>query len=233
MKNVHVLPTYKPSSLFRDIKGKLGFNTEWTEFPLGRKNQHIYITNDEKVKDGDWFINTFNDNQPKLQKRYGDWITCYNQHKIILTTDPELIADGVQAIDNEFLEWFVKNPSCEFVEVEKVDTFKKTNEVYVDEITGGNYYEVNKKYKIIIPQEVSKQQTAVDWLWEQVDEILPFSVDTETGIKLYNAKEQAKEMEKEQHKHTFEESRLTHPMVGFKHDTFSEYYNETFNTEQP
>ena len=44
----------------------------------------------------------------------------------------------------------------------------------------------------------NKQQTAVEWLWEQIDEILPFSVDTETGIKLYNAKEQAKEMEKEQ-----------------------------------
>jgi len=42
------------------------------------------------------------------------------------------------------------------------------------------------------------KQTAVEWLWEQIDKILPFSVDTETGIKLYNAKEQAKEMEKEQ-----------------------------------
>jgi hypothetical protein len=223
MKNVHVLPTYKPSSLFRDIKGKLGFNTEWTEFPLGRKNQHIYITNDEKVKDGDWFINTFNDNQPKLQKRYGDWITCYNQHKIILTTDPELVADGVQAIDNAFLEWFVKNPTCEEV---KVDLLPYDGTKSISKYWGG-------EHKIIIPQEVSKQQTAVDWLWEQLDEILPFSVDTETGIKLYNAKEQAKEMEKEQHKHTFEESRLTHPMVGFKHDTFSEYYYETYNTTKP
>jgi hypothetical protein len=44
----------------------------------------------------------------------------------------------------------------------------------------------------------SNKMTAVQWLWEQIDEILPFSVDTETGIKLYNAKEQAKEMEKEQ-----------------------------------
>jgi len=41
------------------------------------------------------------------------------------------------------------------------------------------------------------KQTAVEWLWEQIDKILPFSVDTETGIKLYNAKEQAKQMEKE------------------------------------
>ena len=37
--------------------------------------------------------------------------------KIILTTDQELISDGVQPIDDEFLEWFVKNPSCEEVEV--------------------------------------------------------------------------------------------------------------------
>ena len=42
------------------------------------------------------------------------------------------------------------------------------------------------------------KMTAVEWLWEQIDEILPFSVDTETGIKLYNAKEQAKKMEKKQ-----------------------------------
>jgi len=47
-------------------------------------------------------------------------------------------------------------------------------------------------------EKESNKMTAVEWLWEQIDEILPFSVDTETGIKLYNAKEQAKEMEKEQ-----------------------------------
>ncbi len=37
--------------------------------------------------------------------------------KIILTTDQDLIKDGVQAIDDEFLEWFVKNPSCEYVPI--------------------------------------------------------------------------------------------------------------------
>jgi flavorubredoxin len=37
--------------------------------------------------------------------------------KIILTTDGDLIKDGVQSIDDEFLEWFVENPSCEEVEV--------------------------------------------------------------------------------------------------------------------
>ena len=63
--------------------------------------------------------------------------------KIILTTDQDLIADGVQAIDDEFLEWFVKNPSCEYVEV-----------IYDKDIfTYGLQTTKYGAYKIIIPQE--------------------------------------------------------------------------------
>jgi hypothetical protein len=39
-------------------------------------------------------------------------------------------------------------------------------------------------------------------------------------------------MEKEQMVNAFEESRLTHPMIGFKHETFKDYYNETFKTNE-
>ena len=56
--------------------------------------------------------------------------------KVILTTNKLLIKDGVQAIDDEFLEWFVKNPSCEFVETEHIG--------YVS------------AYNIIIPKEEPK-----------------------------------------------------------------------------
>jgi len=43
---------------------------------------------------------------------------CKSEYsEIILTTDQDLIKDGVQAISDEFLEWFVNNPSCEEVEV--------------------------------------------------------------------------------------------------------------------
>jgi hypothetical protein len=59
--------------------------------------------------------------------------------KIILTTDQDLIKDGVQAIDDEFLEWFVKNPSCEEVEVRYTVDF-------------------NSKAVIIIPKEEPKQK---------------------------------------------------------------------------
>jgi len=39
--------------------------------------------------------------------------------EILLSTDTELQKDGVQAIDDTFLEWFVKNPSCEYVEINR------------------------------------------------------------------------------------------------------------------
>ena len=72
-------------------------------------------------------------------------------------------------------------------------------------------------------KESNKKQTAVQWLWEQIDEILPFSVDTETGIKLYNAKEQAKQMEKEQ---------IINAVDGFPLNNRNlegeQYYNETY-----
>jgi hypothetical protein len=229
MKNVHVLPTDKPSRLIYNDANQLCYQSnksykndrKWMQ----RKKFNIYITSDEDIKKGEYQIYNplGNFDNAKVSKAERLLENDGRRKKIILTTDPELVADGVQAIDDAFLEWFVKNPTCEEV---KVDLLPYDGTKSISKYWGG-------EHKIIIPQEVSKQQTAVDWLWEQLDEILPFSVDTETGIKLYNAKEQAKEMEKEQHKHTFEESRLTHPMVGFKHDTFSEYYYETYNTTKP
>jgi hypothetical protein len=68
-----------------------------------------------------------------------------------LSTDQDLIKDGVQAIDDEFLEWFVKNPSCERVEVIN----NGRSGVFSDGTIGIIY----NNYKIIIPQEEPKQ----DW----------------------------------------------------------------------
>jgi hypothetical protein len=66
--------------------------------------------------------------------------------------------------------------------------------------------------------------TAVEWLVEQLfgdNEIIGCSDDLLA---------QAKKIEKQQHEQTFNESRLTHPMIGFKHKTFKQYYNITFKT---
>jgi hypothetical protein len=76
--------------------------------------------------------------------------------KIILTTDQDLIADGIQAIDDTFLEWFCKNPSCEFIEV---GTYAKKIRAEFD---ANGYREMDvfgKDYRITIPQEEPKQET--------------------------------------------------------------------------
>jgi hypothetical protein len=70
--------------------------------------------------------------------------------KVILTTNKLLIKDGVQAIDDDFLEWFVKNPSCEEVETKLV-------EFEVDMGLGEECTEYGSYYKIIIPKEEAKQ----------------------------------------------------------------------------
>lgn len=112
---------------------------------LGLKSYHLYILSDEEIKEGDWYF--YGSGISKCEK-YPDIINTYSVKKIILTTDLDLIADGVQAIDDEFLEWFVKNPSCESVEVNQ--EFNPKNMVY-----GIN----TNPYKIIIPKEEPKQET--------------------------------------------------------------------------
>jgi len=76
--------------------------------------------------------------------------------KIILTTDQDLINDGVQAIDDEFLEWFVKNPSCESVEVKQELGFCINCEWNYDSCPNAKEC-LKGKYKIIIPQEEPKK----------------------------------------------------------------------------
>jgi hypothetical protein len=112
--------------------------------------KHIYITSDEDIKDvrthnGKWQLE-----KGQILNKFPDYLTDLSECKlVILTTDPDLIAEGVQAINDEFLEWFVKNPSCEFIEVKKEQINNKPESSY-STIT---IY----KYKITIPQEEPKQ----------------------------------------------------------------------------
>jgi hypothetical protein len=146
-------------------------------------NLIIYITSDEEIKYRDWYLDTFNTQRIKANefsdhKHYGN--SC---KKIILTTDQDLISDGVQAIDDEFLEWFVKNPSCEFVEVDKP-------------ISRGIPL---LGYKIIIPQEEPKQETLEEYSNGLYKQSLKDDVDLtfSDGVKL-GAKWQAERMYSEE-----------------------------------
>jgi hypothetical protein len=106
MKNIHLIPTENPSSLF-EIDGHLIINKEQLIQPKYYRN--IYITSSEEIKEGvdQWYLDKV------LNEPYNSGGAQYSskQDVIILTTDQDLIADGVQAIDDEFLEWFVKNPN--------------------------------------------------------------------------------------------------------------------------
>jgi hypothetical protein len=147
MKNIHLMPTDKPSRLYEF--GDIWFShKEPTEC---FRNYNIYITSDEEIKEGDkgWLLEnngiTKNISQYDCTKGLGGIYPT--DKKIILTTDKELIADGVQAIDDDFLEWFVKNPSCEFVKVnpfcEKLTCQNESCNVCCQEL----------KYKISTPKE--------------------------------------------------------------------------------
>jgi hypothetical protein len=168
MKNLYLISTDKPSRLFKDIHSSLWSIRKYYDEPLNEatQNQHIYITSDEEIKEGDRMY----------YKHFGEDIVCkydtmngqntnVNEHKpfyqkIILTTDGDLIKDGVQAIDDEFLEWFVKNPSCESIEVEDEGCQKWINPEELKP-TKHKYIWISV-YKIIIPKEEPKQETVFE-----------------------------------------------------------------------
>jgi hypothetical protein len=120
-----------------------------------RSPQNIYITSDEEIKDERlrWII----DNREGMNGFIHQVSVILDSKicpEIILTTDQDLIKDGVQPINDEFLDWFVKNPSCESVEV---NDWLDTNGNIA---WGGDkrYQICNHLYdKIIIPQEEPKQ----------------------------------------------------------------------------
>jgi hypothetical protein len=157
-KNIFLIATDKQSKLYHWIgndtyKGglrlrKLSGFCEETSIDI--KNQHIYITSDEEIKE--WYI--YEGKLLRASVNHSKYELLYGK-PVILTTDQDLIKDGVQAIDDEFLEWFVKNPSCELVEV-----MKEYKDGY------GNWYNyqddfkftgLSIRYKIIIPQEEPNQ----------------------------------------------------------------------------
>ena len=114
MKNIHILATDKPSRLLRGLEGIRLFKNEVSPDNQWCVNVNISITSDEEIKEGEPRINNY---QRKLK---GEEIPS---KKIILTTDQSL--DGVQAIDDEFLEWFCsQNGKVDFVEVIAIEDEK-------------------------------------------------------------------------------------------------------------
>ena len=96
MKNLHVLPTDHPSRLRYNIKTRIWELNEFHKYHTDIKSTHnIYITSDEEIKMQDWFID---DKYKQPMKYFGEGSLLISSKKIILTTDQDLIADGVEQI---------------------------------------------------------------------------------------------------------------------------------------
>jgi hypothetical protein len=166
MKNIHILPTDKDSKLYLGNLGKpVTIQSASAQF---KKPLHIYITSDKEIKEGDWFLAL--DGTDDIIKADLTYVKIVNEdklqraRKIILASDTDLIADGVQEISEDFLQWFVNHPSCEFVKTDLVPV----NE-FGSEITVGGYGFDKFKYKIIIPTEEPNPLTVGKEFYESAD----------------------------------------------------------------
>ncbi len=126
-------------------------------------------------------------------------VTLTTNKKIIITTDPDLIKDGVQEIEDDddddikFLEWLIKNPTCDFIET----ILWISDEDDIDE-----YYdspdEYPSYYEIIIPKEETYIEKGLDYMVdlgeskqeetieEAAERLYPTTIDsfTDNGLDL-------------------------------------------------
>lgn len=159
MKNLYIIPTNKFSKLayYQESTSHKDAELQLVTQPSSDyKYQNIYIISNEDLMVDNHSLQLETGVIFKIKEilepdhlyldykgnKHWDNFDPWCVKKIILTTDPDLIADGIQPIDNEFLEWYVQNPSCEDVEIDKVRM-----------ISYNFPASVYNKYKIITPKE--------------------------------------------------------------------------------
>lgn len=173
MKNIHLLLageshlslncSYRDSAIGTEVgKPYWTYSKDWKHHmsvtDASVRPHNMYITSnskfvrDEYITDGIEVIKA----TPKLVDAQGlvdrrDW------NKIIITTDQELIKDGVHSIGEEFLKWFVENPTCTKVEV-VYGLFNTMGRQVDPNDLGQNHSKCIWKYKIITTKEESKLQ---------------------------------------------------------------------------
>ena len=79
------------------------------------ENELYIISNNENINENDYIITK---DDRLVQVSYLLSKDLEGASKVILTTNALLIKDGVQAIDDEFLQWFCsKNGQVDFVKI--------------------------------------------------------------------------------------------------------------------
>ena len=173
MKNIFLIPTPKESRLWRYLdSNKLRFDNIST--PNSNEctkcsNEYVYITSDSKFVRDEYITDGIEVMKatPKLVDAQGlvdrrDW------KKILMTTDPELIKDGVHPIGEDFLKWFVENPTCIKVEV-VYGLFNPMGRQVDPNDLGQNHSKCVWKYKIITTKEEPKKVLTEEDIFNQKD----------------------------------------------------------------
>ena len=200
MKNIHILPTEIPGRF--SLKSNGGYclsNYSYPDSP-NFKNQNIYITSDEEIKEGDWYITTLDNEIYKADRSTIIFMndankspdtTYRNTHfKIILTTDKDLIKDGVQEIDDEFLEWFVENPNRNFVRSLKVPYFDESSHSYVLIIPKEEDFELvsigEETVKLTIQMMQDKEEIKQETIEQAAERLYPTTINsfTDSGFDM-------------------------------------------------
>jgi hypothetical protein len=122
---------------------------------------NVYITSDEEIKEGDYVVQTnFEKTNTQVIKCETEFQTkianskdgSFSKNKIILTTDQDLITDGVQSIHDTFIRWLLRHPKCDVVEVKK-QYITPCGDVVDFCLDNERLY-----YKIITPQEEPEKE---------------------------------------------------------------------------
>ena len=104
MKNLHVLPTDHPSRLRYNIKTRIWELNEFHKYHTDIKSTHnIYITSDEEIKMQDWCITAKGNLLQMIEGDTALGFALLGCKKIILTTDQDLINDGIEQISENVL----------------------------------------------------------------------------------------------------------------------------------
>lgn len=132
---------YNETIVIDKVKQYTTLNGSFRDAVSSFKVQNIYITANGSFARGAYVTDGIEVMKatPKLVDAQG-LVNRRNWRKIVLTTDPELINNGVEAIVDEFLDWFVKNPSCGEVKVE----------LHIGSL---RWSHSKNTYKIIIPKD--------------------------------------------------------------------------------
>ncbi len=182
MKNIVLLPSNEKTRLVRVftdalrenfvLKLDIEVNDSFKEYV----NLYIISHDEDLVLGGYHFNSKYGDELQKTNQRDIDsrkyWeADDYYISKILLTTDLELVKDGIQEVPESFLNWFLENPSCEHVEL-------KQEKLHPGEFMDDSYPKDFLNYQIVFQNGESLIDAANEYARYDNTKSYEFSSDT-------------------------------------------------------